>query len=270
MPSRALLAVLMTLLCLHPWAVPAADGGGPREYVLGPGDIIRINVFQNPDLTTEGRVSEAGGLTFPLIGNVQRGGGTVSAAERLIAQRLKQGGFVMQPQVTVLPMQIRGNQVAVLGYVNKPGRFPLDPYNVRVSDMLANAGGIATGGDDVVVLVGVRDGERIRRELDLARLVQGGDPEADPLLWPGDVIYARRAEVFYIYGEVQHPGAFRLERNMSVMQALATGGGPTLRGTMRGLQVHRRGPDGNVNVLQPALEDRLQADDTIYVKESLF
>lgn len=272
---------LMCLLCVHVWAAaqqpapmpaavspPAAEAS--REYVLGPGDIVRISVFQNPDLTTEGRVSETGALTFPLIGSVPLGGRTVSAAEALIAERLREGGFVLQPQVTVLPVQIRGNQVAVLGHVNKPGRYPLDTFNVRVTDMLANAGGIATGGDDVIVLVGTRDGQRIRRELDLPTLFQRGDADADVLLSPGDVIYVRRADVFYIYGEVQKPGAFRLERNMTVMQALATGGGPTLRGTVRGLLIHRRDQQGSLAVIEPSLEDRLRPDDIIYVKESLF
>ncbi|BAL23274.1 polysaccharide export protein EpsE [Azoarcus sp. KH32C] len=249
-------------------AAPAAEAG--REYVLGPGDIVRINVFQNPELATEGRVAETGMLTFPLIGSVPLGGLTVSAAEALIAKRLRDGGFVVQPQVTVLPVQIHGNQVAVLGYVNKPGRYPLDTFNVRVTDMLANAGGIATGGDDVVVLVGTRDGQRIRRELDVPVLFQRGDADADVLLSPGDVIYVRRADVFYIYGEVQKPGAFRLERDMTVMQGLATGGGTTLRGTVRGLRITRRLPDGSKKEIEPALGDRLQPDDIIYVKESLF
>ena len=273
------LPFLLCLACVPAWAAAqeAATGAvaapvaeNTREYVLGPGDIVRISVFQNPDLTTEGRVSETGALSFPLIGSVELGGRTVSAAESLIAERLRTGGFVLQPQVTVLPVQIRGNQVAVLGHVNKPGRYPLDTFNVRVTDMLANAGGIATGGDDVIVLVGVRDGQRIRRELDLPTLFQRGDADADVMLSPGDVIYVRRADVFYIYGEVQKPGAFRLERNMTVMQALATGGGPTLRDTVRGLRIHRRAADGKVAVIEPALEDRLRPDDIIYVKESLF
>ncbi len=287
--SRAfVIPFLMVLVWLNAWAepavpaapampvaevapaapAPAADVG--REYVLGPGDIVRINVFQNPELATEGRVSETGALTFPLIGSVPLGGRTVSDAEALIADRLRQGGFVREPQVTVLPVQIRGNQVAVLGHVNKPGRYPLDTFNVRVTDMLANAGGIASGGDDVVVLVGTRDGQRIRRELDLPTLFQRGEVDADVLLEPGDVIYARRADVFYIYGVVQRPGAFRLERDMSVMQGLATGGGTTARGTVRGLRIHRRGADGSLQVIEPTLDDKLAADDIIYVKESFF
>ncbi|HJV27114.1 MAG TPA: polysaccharide export protein EpsE [Aromatoleum sp.] len=272
MPRSTLLRIriLMLLACVCAWAAPGFAADRVREYVLGPGDIVRITVFQNQDLTTEGRVSENGALTFPLIGSVPLGGRTVSDAEAMIAERLGKGGFVVKPQVTVLPIQVRGNQVAVLGHVNKPGRYPLDTFNTRVTDMVASAGGVAEDGDDVVVLVGLRDGQRVRQELDLPTLFQRGESDADVLLAPGDVIYVRRADVFYIYGEVQKPGAFKLDRNMTVMQGLATGGGTTLRGTVRGLRVHRREPDGSLKVLEPSLDDRLRPDDIIYVKESLF
>lgn len=132
------------------------------EYVLGPGDIVRITVFQNPDLTTEARVSESDVITFPLIGSVKVGGLSVPAAERAIAQQLRSGGFVLQPQVNILPLQIRGNQVAVLGQVNRPGRYPLETLDTRLSDMLATAGGISQTGADEVVLVGERGGQPLR------------------------------------------------------------------------------------------------------------
>jgi polysaccharide export outer membrane protein len=83
-------------------------------------------------------------------------------------------------------------------------------------------------------------------------------------------VYVERAPVIYIYGEVQRPGAFRLERDMTVMQALAAGGGLNLRGTEKGLRVHRKGSDGKMQVLTPSLDDSLREGDVVYVKESLF
>jgi polysaccharide export outer membrane protein len=240
-----------------------------REYVLGSGDIVRISVFQNPDLTTETRVSENGAITFPLLGEVPVGGLSTAAAGNLIGERLRTGGFVRQPQVNVLPIQIRGNQVSVLGQVNRPGRFPLETANLRLTDMLATAGGIAGSGADVVIITGVRGGKLIRREIDIPSLFIGSDPAGDVLLAGGDIIYVHRAPVFYIYGEVNRPGSFRLEREMSVMQGLATGGGVTARGTTRGLRIHRR-VSGVLKVIEPALDDLLKADDVIYVKESIF
>ena len=247
-----------------------AVAASEREYLLGAGDIVRITVFQNPDLTTESRVSENGSITFPLIGSVLIGGQTTTAAEKVIAARLREGGFVLQPQVNVLPVQMRGSQVAVLGLVNRPGRYLLETANLRLTDMLATAGGIAPTGADIAVLTGMRDGKPIRREVDIPQLFVSGATGTDPLLSSGDVIYVQRAPVFYIYGEVQRPGSYRLERNMSVMQGLALGGGTTARGTIRGMRVHRREADGTLKVIEPTLDDLLTADDVIYVKESLF
>lgn len=244
--------------------------GETYEYMLGPGDVVRITVFQNPDLTTEARVSETGQLTFPLIGAVAVGGRSVSAAEAAIATRLREGGFVLKPQVNVLPIEIRGNQVAVLGQVNRPGRYPLETANLRLTDLLAMAGGVAATGADTVVLVGTRDGRQVRREIDLPALFAGGNAADDSVLAAGDRIFVSRAPVIYIYGEVQRPGSFRLERNMTVMQGLATGGGTTLRGTTRGLRIHRREADGTLKVFEPQLDDLLRDSDVIYVKESLF
>jgi polysaccharide export outer membrane protein len=86
---------------------------------------------------------------------------------------------------------------------------------------------------------------------------------------PGDVVYVHRAPVFYVYGEAQRPGSFRLERNMTFMQALVTAGGPTSRGTERRLRLHRQ-TDGAVKEQTPDLNDLVQPDDVIYVRESLF
>jgi polysaccharide export outer membrane protein len=240
-----------------------------KDYVLGPGDVIRVTVFQNPDLTTEARGSESNVISFPLIGSVSLGGLSVTAAENTIARQLREGGFVLQPQVTILPVQMRGNQVSVIGLVGRPGRYPLDTANLRLSDMIATAGGISANGADTVVLIGTRNGASMRTEIDIPALFLKGS-ESDVPLAGGDIIYVHRAPVFYIYGEVQRPGAFRLERNMSVMQALATGGGVNQRGTTRGMQIHRRDAEGRLEIVQPALEDLLKPEDVVFIKESLF
>jgi len=263
-------AAFIAALLLSLGLASVAHAVDEREYVLGEGDIVRITVFQNPDLTTETRVSESGTLTFPLIGSVSVGGQTTAAAETIIGNQLRDGGFVLQPQVNVVPLQIRGNQVAVLGQVNRPGRFPLETANLRLTDLLAIAGGISPTGADTVIHIGVRDGKQMRREIDIPTMFARGDLSDDARVAGGDLVYVQRAPVFYIYGEVQRPGFFRLERNMSVMQGLAVGGGTTLRGTVKGLRIHRRDADGGLKVVEPSLDDLLQTDDVIYVKESLF
>lgn len=251
-------------------AAPGGTAVPSPDYRLGAGDVIRITVFQNPDLSLETRVSESGLISFPLLGPVRVGGMAASQAEKAIADGLRSGNFVKQPQVTVLVMQVRGNQVSVLGQVNRAGRYPIEVSDIRLSDMLANAGGIAATGADVVTVVGTRSGQPFRVEVDLPKLFAAGGRANDIVLQNGDVIWVSRSPVVYIYGEVQRPGPMRLERDMTVMQALATGGGLTLRGTEKGIRVHRRSAEGKVEVVQPAMDDLVRDGDVVYVRESLF
>lgn len=251
-------------------ASASAQGTAPPEYRLGSGDVVRINVYQNPDLSLEGRISEAGSLSYPLLGSVKFGGLTVSQAEKIVADGLRTGNFVKQPQVSVLVMQVRGNQASVLGQVNRPGRFPIEVADMRLSDLLALAGGISSSGADTITLVGTRDGQAFRKELDLPSIFRSDRREDDVLVKNGDVIYVERAPMVYIYGEVQRPGPMRLERGMTVMQSLATGGGLTLRGTEKGVRIHRKSADGKILVVQPTLDDPVRDGDVVYVRESLF
>ena len=195
---------------------------------------------------------------------------SVSAAESLIAEGLRSRNFVRTPQVTLLVTQVRGNQASVLGQVNRPGRFPIESTDLRLSDLLSLAGGIAVTGADTVVLVGSRGNQRIRKEIDVDSIFRSASGDDDLLVLNGDVVYVQRAPIAYIYGEVQRPGPMRLERGLTVMQALATGGGLTARGTEKGVRLHRKGPEGKLQVLQPAMDDILRDGDVVYVRESLF
>lgn len=249
----------------------ASAAAAKPEAVLGVGDIVKITVYQNPDLTVDGaRISETSQINFPLIGNVVIGGLTASAAEQKIAKLLRDGGFVLRPQVTVQVGQIRSSVISILGQVAKPGRYPIETVGAKVSEMIAVAGGVVPGGADVVTLVGTRNGRPIKLEIDIPSILQSGKGELDLTVENGDIIYADRAPSAYIYGEVQRPGQFRIERGMTLMQALATSGGITQRGTQRGIKVHRRDSQGNVTISDLGLNDPVQRDDVIYIKESLF
>ena len=246
-------------------AIPAA-----AEYRLGSGDVIRINVYQNADLTIETRVTEAGIVSYPLLGAIRLGGLSVTAAEKLIADGLRGGNFVKSPQVTLVVMQVRGNQASVLGQVNRPGRYPIEVADMRLTDLLAMAGGAAANGADLVIVTGMRSGKPFRLEVDLPTVFAPGGKDKDILILNGDAVWVDRQQLVYIYGEVQRPGPMRLERGMTMMQILATGGGLTQRGTEKGIRVHRKGDDGKVQVVTPALDDAMRDGDVVYVRESLF
>ena len=242
----------------------------PAEYRLGAGDVLRISVYQNPDLLLETRVSEAGVVSYPLLGNIRIGGLSVTQAEKLITDGLKSGNFIKNPQVTIAILQVKGNQASVLGQVNRPGRFPIETADMRLTDLLANAGGVAPTGGDQLVLSGVRAGKPFRAEIDLPTIFASGGESQDMLIQNGDVIWVDRAPMVYIYGEVQRPGPMRLERRMTLMQTLASGGGLNLRGTEKGIRVHRKGAEGKVQMLQLPMDEALKDGDVVYVRESLF
>jgi polysaccharide biosynthesis/export protein len=256
-------------------AQPPAAAGAPsaavtQDYRLGSGDSIAIQVFQSPDLSVEARVSEGGMISYPLVGSVQIGGLTIPEAEKKIANALLTGGFVKSPQVSIAVKQVRGNQVAVLGQVQRPGRFPLETFNTRASDMLAAAGGVTPTGDDVLIITGTRENKPFRKVMDIPFLLSNAKSDEDILVSGGDTLYVNKAPMFYIYGEAQRAGTYRVERGMTVMQALAAGGGPTIRGSQNRLRLHRKDANGNIIETTPQLTDLVRPEDTIYVRESIF
>jgi polysaccharide export outer membrane protein len=266
--NSPMLRSLVLLLALFLAGAPPSYA--QQEYLLGTGDILKITVFKNPDLSMEARVSELGSISFPLVGAVQVRGLTLPGAERKISQMLKDGNFVLNPQVNALLLQAVSNQVAVLGQVKAPGRYSIETSGGNLSGVLAAAGGIAQTGADTVIVTGTREGKSFRREIDIVAMFGAGAMAEDIPLVGGDALFVNRASQFYVYGEVQRPGVFRLERDMTVMQALAAGGGITPNGTTRGVVLHRRDGAGKVKEMNVGLQDSVKDEDVIYVKAGLF
>src|SRR6267142_3398383 len=270
-PSSAALAAL---LCIAVMTLSGGAYGQSREShsreVLGEGDSVRITVFQNPDLTTETRISERGTITFPLIGEIALGGLTPAGAEARIARQLIEGKFVLKPQVSLNVVRVRSRQVSVLGQVARPGRYALDDTSSNLTDILALAGGISPTGDDNVTVMITRNGKTAKLEINVPSMYRTGDLSRNLQLENGDAIFVQRAPVFYIYGEVQRAGSYRLEPAMTVMQAISVGGGITPRGTERGLRIRRKMQDGSFQRIEARLTDTVHPDDVIYVRESLF
>ena len=232
--------------------------------------MLRVSVYQNPDLALDTRLTEAGIVTYPLLGTIRLGGLSVTAAEQLIGDGLRRGNFVKNPQVTVMVLQVRGNQASVLGQVNRPGRYPIEVADMQLSDLLALAGGSAASGADNVVVVGTRNGQPYRTEIDLPTLFDASGRDQDISIAHGDTLWVERQPLVYIYGEVQRPGPMRLKRSMTLMQTLASGGGLTQRGTEKGIWLHRRSADGKTQVVRPPLDDKMQDGDVVDVRKSLF
>ncbi|HVJ10783.1 MAG TPA: polysaccharide biosynthesis/export family protein, partial [Burkholderiales bacterium] len=181
---------------------------------LGVGDAVRVTVFQQPDLTTEARINEKGLIAMPLVGEVKVAGLSQHEAAVAISDSLKKGQYLKNPQVAVAVTTVRSKQVSVLGLVARPGRYPLDDTSTNLSDVIAAAGGISAGGAESVTVL--RDGKERKVDVFKPFKIQGGD-----------TVNVERAPVFYIYGEVTRGGSYPITPDMTVMQAIAAGGGIT-------------------------------------------
>ena len=265
--------------CLHRIALAAlfvlvglaaiAQQSDSRDYVLAAGDVVRINVFEHPDMATEARISESGNIRFPLIGEVGIAGLSVSGAEGRIAEKLRSGGFVKRPEVSLIVIQFRGQQVSVLGQVNRPGRYPIEGPT-KLSDLIAIAGGVALGGADQITITRKVNGKLSRTEVNQVAAFQSGEITLDVPIENGDVVFVGRAAQFYIYGEVQRPGSFRVEANMTIAQALAVGGGVTPRGSEREIRLTRRDQAGKPITTTAKLNDLVSSDDILLVNPAQF
>jgi polysaccharide biosynthesis/export protein len=225
---------------------------------LGMGDAIRVTVFQQPDLGTEARITDRGTITVPLLGEVKVAGLSQAEAAGAIAEGFKKGQYLKNPQVQVAITTLRSRQVSVLGMVARPGRYVLEDTSSQLADVIAAAGGIPAGGSETVTVL--RDGKEQKVDI----LGKGFALKA------GDTIHVERAPHFYIYGEVTRSGAYPLTPNMTVMQAIAAGGGITPRGSDRRVKVRRPAGAGKYVETDAKLQDMVKAEDVIYVKEALF
>jgi polysaccharide export outer membrane protein len=258
------LAVLLGVM------VFSTNGRTADDYLLGAGDVIKITVFDYPDLATETRVSESGAITFPLLGELSVTGLSVAETESLVAKQLSSQGFIKQAHVSVIVSQFVSQQISVIGQVSKPGKYPLDKSST-ITDLLAMAGGVnSTGADTAILIRKGKDGKKeARKEIDLYTLFHEGISD-NVEVFGGDIIYVPRASVFYIYGEVQRPGSYRLERNMTVAQAISVGGGLTPKGTENGVEVKRQDERGEMRMLDMEIHEQLRPNDVLYIKESWF
>jgi len=249
-------------------ALPTTEPG--PTLALGPGDVVNIQVYGRPELSSTSYVADDGTLQMPLAGAVQVSGLSPAEASQRLADALKAGKFLVNPQVSIILSQFRSQQVSVLGDVRSPARFPVEA-RTTVFDLLALAGGITESGADVIYLLRPdKAGHVSRYPIDLKGLTDSGRPIPTITLRGGDTVFVPRAEQFYISGEVAAPNMYRIEPGMTVLQAMSRGGGVTPRGSENRVEIRRRLPDNRYVTVTPQLTDPVLPNDVIRVKERIF
>ncbi len=244
--------------------VVAGTGAG-ADYRIGAGDLLNISVYRAPDLGGLIRVGTDGTISFPAIGSISVGDKTAGDVSRAIAAQLKGKGILIDPNVNVLVSEVRAHVVEVLGQVGRPGPVPLDRPGMTLAGVLARAGATFGTGSGVVTVVSPNGP---REQFLLADLLSG---QRDRVAGTGEILVVQAAATFYVSGEVGHAGAFGIERNMTVGQALALGGGITPRGSRNRVTLTRKQPDGKTVVYQKVKDTMpVQPDDLIVVRQRVF
>jgi len=261
-------------------------GEEPRQtptlgYTLGAGDVLRVNVYDNPDLSQEVTIEADGAFSYPLIGRVQAAGLPVRQLEGLLAKRFAEG-YLVSPQVGVTVTQHKSQQVYVMGAVSKPGPYALQRQTTLL-EALSTAGGPTPEAGFEVVLTHATDTQALpsgtskvsatangqsAMRVSLEQLMAGGVPQRITLQ-DGDVVYVPAAAFVYVTGEIQRPGRYRLEKDTTIQKAVSLAGGFTKFAAAKSMTVQRM-VDGKRLDFQAGPDDLLQADDVVVVRPSLF
>lgn len=255
---------LHLLICFNVGLTSAAE-----DYILGGGDTVNITVYEQPDLATVARISQDDGtIAFPLLGEVSIMGLSPEDGGRKIERMLLEKGYLKAPQVSLKVQDFFSQKVTVMGRVKNPGEYALKGES-RVAELITHAGGLQDDAADVIVVVKNKGGRSVKHKIDVLRFYEG-DLSQNIEVSKGDLILVPKMDAFYIHGEIKSPGMYRLERNMTVMQALSVGGGITGRGSLKGIKVTRRQETGDEEKVDVELADVLKPNDVIYIKERLF
>jgi len=245
------------------------------DYTAGPQDVLEITVFGEGEISGKFPIESDGTFNFPLIGRVQGGGQTLRAIERELHDRLADG-YLQNPQISVAVGQFRSQRIFIVGEVGRPGTYPLTA-KMTLIEALATAGSTSGGAAGHVLIIkgsrATKDASDPRaasevQQVDLAAFRAGllGD---NVVLRDGDVILVPRAESIYVLGQVKTPGAIPLEKDVTVMQALALAGGVAERGSLTRIRIFRM-INGKKVELKAGLDDPVRAGDTVMVLERFF
>jgi polysaccharide biosynthesis/export protein len=249
------------------------------DYVIGPQDVLAIQVFDQPDLGGKYTVEADGTFTFPLIGRVKAGTLTLRAFERELKDRLADGYF-RSPQVTVAVEQYRSQRVFVMGEVRQPGPVVLTG-GITLIEALARAGStLPTSSGEVSIVRAPQTageggpampGQDAATEVFRASIrdLQSGSLSQNIELRDGDTIFVPKAELVYVFGEVKNPGGYAVQKNTTVLQALSLAGGVTEHGAMNRIQVMRIVTGQKVEA-RVKLTDVVRPEDTIVVPQRYF
>lgn len=265
------------LLAVATLQLPAKSGQS-TDYVIGAHDILTITSFDQDSLSGKYPVDTDGTFTFPLVGRVKAGGLTLRALESEL-EALLRDGFFKNPQLSVGVEMYRSQKIHVVGEIRSPGTYALTG-DMSLIEAIARAGSVLPTASGEALIVRAKTGSATTapqmpgtesvdvRTIDLKAL-QSGALSENVSLKDGDTIFVPRAEAVYVFGQVKSPGAYSVQRNTTVLQALSLAGGITDRGATGRIKIVRIENRRTIE-LKVKLTDVVRPGDTIMVPERFF
>lgn len=251
-----------------------------KNYIIGPGDILEINVWDHLDLHRTVEISQEGSFTYPFIGQVKAANQSIFALERLITQKLADG-YIVNPQVSISVTQYKNQKVFLFGEVNRPGSYVVKG-KINLMELISEAGGFTEDRGTTCLIVRPHNSaaqdqplppEKTAKneliELDLDQILSGNSENTDISIAPGDSVYIRKASNFFVIGEVVSPGRLKWEKNLTVRQAISIAGGGTPRAALNRIHIVRN-KGGKELEFKPELGEFVMPNDVIKVPESWF
>lgn len=245
--------------------VAAQESSGlSRSYVVGPGDVLSVSVYRASDYTTVVEVGEDGTVVLSLIGKVKVSELTPPQIGEEIARRLQKAEIFRNPIVNVMVQNYRSRTVSILGAVAKPGEYPLERGQMRISELLARSGAMLGNGGGTIQL---QRRSATQQVISAADVLSG---RLDPRVSPQDTLIVNQEPNFYISGEIQKAGAYTLEPGLTIGRAIAMAGGLSARGSQGRIKITRRSVDGTESTFKARKDEKVEPKDLIVIGSRLF
>ena len=264
MKVKILLIILAFMFCFTALA-------GGQDYVVGEGDVLKVVVYDNDDLTTTVRVSGEEIIVVSLIGRVDVSGLSISQIEDKI-KNLFADGYLINPHVSIFIEEFRSKNVTVLGQVNKPGLYELREETTLL-ELLSKAGGVKDNAGSQAIIKRKHNFDENNVNIiriDLRKLLEEGDITLNVAIMDEDSIYISKADFFYINGQVKKPAAYKCDPETTLFKAVTMAGGFTGMASLKKIKIIRK-INGKETVLNKAkMDEPIFPDDIIVVPESFF
>jgi polysaccharide export outer membrane protein len=254
----------MVLFC---FIAPAAG----QDYVVGEGDVLKIVVYENDDLTTTVRVSGENVIVVPLIGRVDVNGLNISQ----IADKIKDllaDGYLVDPHVSIFIEEFRSRNVTVLGNVGKPGLYELSEETTLL-ELLSKAGGVSEDAGSQAIIKRRQPSDKNTLQIiriDLQRLLEEGDTSVNVTVRDQDSVFIPKADLFYINGQVHRPAAYKCSPETNLLKAVTMAGGFTNIASRSRIKIIRNKNGKKTVISRAKMDASILPDDIIVVPESFF